>query len=396
MPEKPNVLFVLTDDQDPESISRMENVQRLLVRKGTTFENAFATTSVCCPSRVSFLRGQYAHNHGVVSNTAPEGAYHKFDELGLEGSTVATWLDKAGYDTFYAGKFLNGYKRTTHVPEGFDRWFAFGIGREHRFDDSYRVNENGTLKTYPLPERNETYYVRDRTEAFIRRHEGGGPWLAIAATHAPHTPNVVPPEFEGAYDGRAMPKPPSYDEADVSDRPRWVRELPPVDEDCATDETYLDCERQVVQEWRDRQEALMGVDAMVGDLVAALAETGQLENTYIIFASDNGYSLFRHRVYSKGVIYEEAQGIPLVVRGPGVRRGAVSEDLAANIDLAPTIARWAGVQVPHFVDGRPLQPLLEGAQSPAWRDYLLVEYFRYHPYFGDRGQVYAEHEGGER
>src|SRR3712207_5217706 len=123
----------------------MNKVQSLLVDQGTSFTNAFATTPACCPSRVSFMRGQYVHNHGVLTNDeTPVAGYSGFRELGLQRSTVATWLDDNGYATFYAGKFLNGYKNTTYVPPGWDRWYAFTSG----VDEYYTVNENGTLKTY--------------------------------------------------------------------------------------------------------------------------------------------------------------------------------------------------------------------------------------------------------
>ena len=148
----------------------------------------------------------------------------------------------------------------------------------------------------------------------------------------------------------------------------------------------------------------MSVDVMVKDLVDALNETGQMDRTYIVFASDNGFLLYRHRVYQKGAPYEEAQGIPFVVRGPGVQQGVASEELVANIDLAPTIAEWAGVQTPNYVDGRSLTPLLEGAGT-SWRQYLLFEWFHarapyeeLHPYGGVRtagGEVYLKHDSGE-
>jgi N-acetylglucosamine-6-sulfatase len=126
-PQKPNVLFILTDDQAPEDLANMSNVQSLLVNEGTSFTNAFVTTPSCCPSRVSFMRGQYAHNHGVLTNQSTnQGGYNTFVELGVQDSTIATWLDKAGYDTFYAGKFLNGYEGSnTDVAPGWDRWYAF-------------------------------------------------------------------------------------------------------------------------------------------------------------------------------------------------------------------------------------------------------------------------------
>ena len=143
----------------------------------------------------------------------------------------------------------------------------------------------------------------------------------------------------------------------------------------------------------------MSVDVMVNNLLNALVETNQMERTYVIFASDDGYLLYRHRHYSKGGPYEESHGVPFVVRGPGVQQGVVSNELVANIDLAPTIAAWAGVQTPGYVDGRSLVPVLEGTATP-WRRYLLFELLQRNPYYtGVRtasGETYAEYESGEK
>jgi N-acetylglucosamine-6-sulfatase len=386
-PQRPNVLFILTDDQDPGSLRNMANVQSLLVDQGTNFTHAYATTPQCCPSRVSFMRGQYVHNHGVLENKPPEGGYQKFRELDLQRSTIATWLDETGYDTFYAGKFMNAYRYTRYVPPGWDEWYAFG-GGELSVDQNYTVNENGTLRTYTQDQQHETYYLRDKAETFIRSHARGAPWFAWVSTHTPHWPHTIAPEFLHSYDNAKMPRPPSYNEADVRDRPAWIQKVPRVDFDCSTEDRNLDCHREVVQEWRARQEALKSVDVMVKDLITTLNETNQSRRTYVVFASDNGYLLYRHRVYGKGGPYEESQGVPFVVRGPGVPR-AVSNKLVANIDLAPTIAAWTGVQPPKYVSGRSLVPIFDSGAT-SWRRYLLFEFF-----LGDRGYAGVRTAGGE-
>ena len=196
-----------------------------------------------------------------------------------------------------------------------------------------------------------------------------------------------------------MPTPPSYNEADVGDKPEWVRARPRLDSSCSAGEGNPDCDQEVVEIWRERQEALMSVDVMVKDLVGALVETDQMHRTYVVFASDNGFALYQHRLYSKGFPYEEAHSVPFVVRGPGVQEGAVRRELVANIDLAPTIAAWSGMQPPEYVDGRSLVPILEGKTTP-WRRWLLFEHFLSgHPYAGVRTaeeESYIEHENGER
>jgi N-acetylglucosamine-6-sulfatase len=196
-----------------------------------------------------------------------------------------------------------------------------------------------------------------------------------------------------------MQTPPSYNEADVGDKPGWIRARPRLDPHCSTNEGSPDCNREIVDIWRSQQEALMSVDVMVKDLIDALVDTGQMGRTYVVFASDNGFVLYQHRLYSKGFPYEEAHGIPFVVRGPSVRQGVVSHELVANIDLAPTIATWAGVQAPKHVDGRSLDPVLKGTQT-SWRRWLLFEYFLTgHPYVGVRtagGESYIEYENSEK
>jgi N-acetylglucosamine-6-sulfatase len=326
-----------------------------------------------------------------------QGGYERFRASGLQESTVATWLDDAGYDTFYAGKFLNGYENTGYVPPGWDEWYTFS-GHPHR--NNYEVSENGELKTYAQDQRHETYYLRDRAEAFVRDHaEDGAPWFAVVATHAPHNPQTTAPEFRHSYDNAEMPTPPSYNEADVGDKPAWVRGRPRLDSSCSAGKGNPDCDREVVEIWRDRQEALMSVDVMVRDLIGALVETDQIDRTYVVFASDNGFALYQHRLYSKGFPYEESMGVPFVVRGPGVQEGAARRELVANIDLAPTIAAWSGVRPPGYVDGRSLVPILEG-KATSWRRWLLFEYFLPgHPYAGVRtagGESYIEHETGEK
>ena len=143
----------------------------------------------------------------------------------------------------------------------------------------------------------------------------------------------------------------------------------------------------------------MSVDLMVKDLVNTIIKTNQMKRTYIIFASDNGLLLYKHRHYGKGAPYEESQGVPCVVRGPGVQQGVVNDELVANIDLAPTSAAWAGVRAPKYVDGRSLVPLLEGTAT-TWRRQLLFEFFVGHPPYGGvrtaSGETYVEYESGER
>jgi N-acetylglucosamine-6-sulfatase len=391
---KPNILFILTDDQDEESIARMSKLQDRLVDRGTRFPNSFVTTPLCCPSRASFLRGQYAHNHRVLSNNPPLGGFQTLRNRGLEDSTVATWLHGAGYATGYTGKYLNGYGEdspTRYVPPGWDRWWVRTGGNR---DKTYAINENGKkIKTYNRNELHETDYYSQRAEQFVRDHGGAGPpWFLVVATSSPHHPSWAARRYEDMFRRVKMPEPPSFNEADVSDKPEWIRRKPRLGG------REID---EAKKEWRQRQRSLQSVDDLVGNVLRILAETGQLDETYVVYASDNGWLHYRHRVKGKGVPYEESIGVPLIVRGPDVPAGAVRKQLVANIDWAPTIAEWAGVTPPRFVDGRSFAPLLSERPPGDWRERLLIEFLKgQHAFRGLRtadGETYVEYEEtGER
>jgi N-acetylglucosamine-6-sulfatase len=391
---RPNILFVLTDDQDPDSLARMDQVQSRLVDEGVRFTRAFVTTPSCCPSRASFLRGQYAHNHGTLDGKPPTGGWEKFRSDGRERSTMATWLDSAGYTTGYMGKYLNGYgdgRTTTYVPPGWDRWWGWQ-GGYNEFGDHYKVNEDGKIKTYDRNELHDTDYLSRKAEGFVRaRRDEPRPWFLVVATNAPHSPAFVAERHQDLFRKAQMPQPPSFNEADVSDKPSWIRRLPRLGPQGVT---------EAQKYWRQRQRALQSVDDLVGNLVGALADTNQLRNTYVVYASDNGYLLYRHRVEEKGAPYEESIGVPLIVRGPGMPHGAVRAQIVANTDWAPTIARWARVAPPNFVDGRSFSALLS-SNPPPWRKRLLIEWLHSrHAFRGVRtsdDRTYVQYErAGER
>jgi N-acetylglucosamine-6-sulfatase len=371
--ERPNIILILTDDLDahPRSISHMPNLRRYLIRGGTTFENAFVTDSLCCPSRATILRGQYPHNHGILSNEPPHGGFAKFRSLGHENSTVATWLQSRDYRTVLFGKYMNGYE-TRYVPPGWGKWYAVSGNYT-----STRLNENGHIVDYDpgqyhlddvLAEK-AANYVRDPTgnvPSFLLPNRSFFMWLGPTAPHQPAEPA---PRHEDALPDVSLPRSPSFDEEDVSDKPDWVRDNPPLSSEqiAAAEDLY-----------RKRLQSMLAVDEMIGQLVAALRESGELDNTYIFFTSDNGYHLGTHRLsVGKWTAYEEDIRVPLFVRGPGVPEGRKLEHLVLNNDLAPTFAQLGGAEPPSFVDGRSLVPLLRGdPPSPdEWRRAFLVEAF---------------------
>jgi N-acetylglucosamine-6-sulfatase len=371
---RPNILFILADDMRASDLKYMPNVQNLVAAQGVEFEKPWVTRSLCCPSRATIFRGQYPHNHKVWVNVPPSGGYWNFFDQGLESSTVATWLDDAGYDTVLIGKYLNrygldragNYDPTTHIPTGWDEWYAWE--GDYNSDTRYDINENGQIVTYLRSDIHDTDLHARTAENFIRRTVGGAPFFMHLSPNAPHFPSYYAPRHAGMFTDTPLPRPTSFNEADVSDKPAWVRNKPLLTSAQISDMTQF---------YRKRLRALQSLDDIVGTLVDALRDTGQLSNTYIVFTSDNGIYLGEHRLEAKAAAYNAAPRIPLLIRGPEpVPQGVSRSQMVLNNDFAPTIASWAGVKPPAFVDGRSLGPLLTSSPPASWRTAFLVEHRR--------------------
>ena len=368
---RPNVLFVVTDDLATGDLAVMPHLRTLLTEQGISFSNFFVSVSLCCPSRTSMLRGQYAHNTGVLSNEWGNGGFPVARRLGVERSTIATWLQDAGYRTGLIGKYLNFYPQgagPTYLPPGWDEWLSPVRGTPTAGFD-YTLNENGRLVRYGhAPDDYVTdVYVRQTAEFMTgaaRAHQPFFAWLAVEAPHAPATPA---PRDADAFAGERAPHTPSYNQADVSAMPRWVRDLPPLSpEKRANDD----------RRFRSRRQSLLELDRQLSTLVDTLAANGQLDDTYIVFTSDNGFHLGQHRLSGgKQTAYEEDIHVPLIIRGPGVAAGSTSDALIGNIDLAPTFADLAGATVPDFVDGRPFTAQLRDPATANRRAAFLVEHW---------------------
>jgi N-acetylglucosamine-6-sulfatase len=377
LPDQPNFILILSDDQDVASLAHMPNVQKLLVQQGTVFTNMFVTTPLCCPSRASILRGQYAHNHLVQSNEEAYGGFRQFYEGGLESSTLATWLQDAGYKTMFLGKYFNHYPGSTvvrtYVPKGWDEWHA--VFKGHYFN--YNINHNGKVKSYGSEEQDYETDVLARQASTLLGQPSSQPFFMYLAPFAPHndaaesslpSPPTPAPRHARSLGQVSFVKSPSFNEEDVSDKPAFIRT-----KDKLSDEEI----KEIEELYRYRLQSLLAVDEMVASIVATLEDTGQLENTYIIFTSDNGWIEGQHRMFSgKYVPYEESIRVPLVIRGPTLEAGQSRDELVLNIDFAPTLAELAGVQTPSFVDGRSLVPLFSSERPSAWRQAFLSEGWR--------------------
>jgi N-acetylglucosamine-6-sulfatase len=361
---KPNVVVFMTDDEDLAAHASMPKTKALIEDQGVSFTNYFISYPWCCPSRASILRGQYAHNTNIVGNEPPWGGYETFHGLGLEQSTLATWLQAAGYRTAMIGKYLNRYvPEKDAVPPGWDEWY---VGGNAHASYNYVLNENGQAVEYGTrPEDYLNDVLTGKATRVIRDAAAAGePFFVYVLPYNPHSPSVAAPRHEGMFADAALPRTPSFDEADVSDKPAFIRELPPLSE------KQID---YLAYEYRKRLASLQAVDDMVESIVATLRETGQLDDTYVIYSSDNGFHMGQHRLIAgKDTPYDEDIRVPMVMRGPGVPAGGQIEAVVGNIDLAPTIAAIAGVETPDFVDGRSFLPLLRDPGQP-WREAYLIE-----------------------
>jgi N-acetylglucosamine-6-sulfatase len=357
--DKPNIVFVLTDDQRTGDLAHMPNVQRLLVQQGTTFKRFTIAQPACCPSRATFLTGRYPHNH----RTGFEGGTARFfARSGAQGDTYATRLNGAGYRTGYFGKYMNGYEQKRSTPPGWDTFYA-NVDRDV-WSRCFNADGHG-MKCQKHG--NMDVFYGERAAGFV---EGSGPFLAVYAPNAPHQDQDGPPPApEWAMkrvENAALPKPPSFNEPSVSDKPGFIknnrrlggREI-----------------KAMAREHRARLGSLQVVDRYVGQMVSNLERSGELANTYFVFTTDNGYHMGEHRMEAgKGTPYVEDVIFPLVVRGPGVDAGdPPSDELVQNTDLAPTFAELAGVAPPTKVDGVSFAPLLRG-ESVTLREAALLEW----------------------
>lgn len=390
----PNIVAVMTDDQDAASVEVMDEVQRL-ARRGTTFDSFYASFPLCCPSRATLVTGQYAHNHGVLANEPPDGGY---EALSDRADTLGVWLQRAGYRTAWVGKYLNHFGADGDIdpPPGWSRWVVPVFGIYEMFD--HRLDEDGEVVEYgDSDEDYQTDVLAEKAAEFVdesapRRR----PFFLMLAPVAPHeesdktaegaTRNPRPaPRHEGRFEERELPRPPSYNEADISDKPEEVQPR----------ELTRKAQADLRVRYLGRLESLLAVDEALGLLVDRVEAAGELENTAFLFFSDNGATLGEHRMASKkGVPYEESARVPLVVAGPGFPAGETRAQPTVNADLAPTILDIAGARPTRAQDGRSLVGVARDADGGAERAILLEG----SDWAGVRAghYVYVEYETGGR
>jgi|GEM_PF-406474 len=364
---RPNIVVIFTDDQEATSLSIMPKVKSLLQDQGVTFSNSFVEFPVCCPSRASFLTGQNATNHRVLGNEVEtQGGYSVFQPT--EGNSLPVWLKSAGYNTAMIGKYLNWYPETSPtVPPGWDTWKVLVRPTWYY---GYALNENGVITTYGQSDADyQTDVLAQKAASYIASRSGSSQpfylWLTPAAPHIAQTSfrgqNPEPaPRHSGRFANLPLPQWASLNESDMSDKPLFMQQHSLADLSFAT------------KLYRDQREAVLAVDDMVETVVNALRSAGKLDNTIIIFTSDNGYSHGQHRRNNnKYLAYEESLRTPLVIRGPGIAARQTRTEMVTNLDIVATIVESAKASPNRSLDGRTLSPLFNGAAQ--WRSAFFFE-----------------------
>jgi arylsulfatase A-like enzyme len=382
---KPNIILIRTDDQnayetvatDQNGAPIMPNVKNYLINEGVRFTNAFYSLPLCCPSRTAVFTGQYAHNNGVSSNQGPVGGYEKFNALGLESKVLPVWLQQAGYKTMNVGKYLNGYGGSANpaVPTGWDKWFTMWGGGVYF---NYKMNDNGTIVSFKSnPEEYMTDVITDKAvEYILAEKDSTRPFAMLVNYFAPHAGGsggisnqspVPAPRHSGLLSTLVPNFPASFNEDDVSDKPMAIQNLPKLDAGGVAN---------ITNRIHDRLESLMAVDDGVGRIISALEKTGKLNNTYLVYTSDNGYQLGEHRIPDgKDEAYEESLRMELIVRGPRVAKGKVATGLVGNLDIATTIADIAGATPTILQDGVSFTKLFRNTSAEVRSDLLIESSF---------------------
>lgn len=406
----PNILLLLTDDQDSlvGGMDHMPRLEKYLKRKGAVMDNFFVHTPICCPSRSSILSGRYLHNGGARNNSLTGNCYGEEWRQNAEKKTYAVLARKAGYRTAFVGKYLNQYGTTEQgkqdsqecvqqnespgrcklVPLGWDHWMGL-VGNSRYYNYSVIQSDDAGLSISVQQHADvyQTDYFPDLVanhtlamiEEFTKDSETPRPFLIATSWPTPHGPFTPAPQDKGHFAGYQAHRTPNFNTtAHQNSQKHWMmRRLAPID---AESEAEIDTRYQM------RSEALQSIDRQIEVFVQALGKAGQLDNTIILYTSDNGWQFGQHRITGdKRQLYEHDIRVPMIIRGPGIAAGSVRHEPVLNIDIAPTIAEIVSgkSEPPPGMDGRSFWPLLVsdvnyGNQVPntsaAWRTDFLVSY----------------------
>ena len=376
--KKPNFLFILVDDQPYDAVGfsnrypflKTPNIDKL-AKQGVNLENFFVTQSICSPSRASFLTGTYPHIHGVNQN-------NKYVDPDWENyAPYSTHLQNSGYETAHIGKIHMAWKRgKEHIRPGFDYWFSF-IGQGQYFDP--KVNDNGVemkLEGYM------TDILTDKTIDWLKNKRDPNKPFSLNLWHkAVHERHLPAPRHKDLYKNEDLPTPP-YDthKETFKGKPEWLRRktygFKWNENDKIPDELPEITWPINKQKYMQLLRSLIAVDESLGQVIKTLDEMGELENTVIIYSSDNGYFMGEHTFLDKRLAYENSMRVPMIIRYPKlIAKNSIVKEQCLNIDIAPTILDLAGVKKPSYMQGESMVKLISGKKDKSWRKSMLFEYY---------------------
>jgi N-acetylglucosamine-6-sulfatase len=381
----PNVVVIMTDDQRFDDMAAMPKTNSFIRDAGVGFTHYFSSYPVCCPARATYFTGQYAQNHGVrCLYPWCHGGYGRLNQRNY----LPVWLQKAGYATAHIGKFLNGYGKergTSLDPNGWSEWYGLVDHSTYRMW-GYKIrekgpgDEQGTTRTYGKvmsrrPELYQTDVLTNKAVDFIRRRgPDARPFFLSVAYLAPHhesgktqerTGQLVraAPKYRDRYANEPLPRPPNYNELDVRDKPPFLGHF--------NHPISSKREDAISRRFHERWESLLSVDEGVRDIIGELRRTGALDNTYVIFTSDNGYMQGEHRVrQGKMLPYDASTHLPFLIRGPGIPRGRKTSAVVGDVDLAATIVDIASADAGHVLDGQSMLQYARNVHRPNYRPFL--------------------------
>ncbi len=370
---KPNVIMFTTDDQTVRDLIAMPKTQALIGSQGASFPHAYVSMSLCCPSRVTVQTGQYAHNHHVMGNTPPQGGYSQFNDK----NDLPLWLQAAGYRTIHIGKMPNGFgteTNETYVPPGWGPFNGGGGSSRGEFYGfikpvsayyGFYLDQNGTLKQYDADDYQTDVYsdiAVDRIEHHFNAHSGEPLYMQVQF-FAPHDPADPAARHAGAFATAPLPIDNSFNEKDVRDKPGWIR---------AIRRFGFGLISKIQARYQRRLETLLSVDDAIERIVNTLSARGALDNTYLIFTSDNGFMQGQHRLHQgKFAPYEPSIQVPLMIRGPGIPAGGQPRALVWNGDITATILKIADAAPGLPQDGRSLLPYAQDPNLQSTRPILI-------------------------
>lgn len=381
---RPNIVVVLTDDMRWDLMSLLNhpfvntpNMDRL-ANDGLLFNKAFIPVPICSPSRAGLLTGRDPHRA-----SAPDIVWR--NNSFLETQTIfPELLHDSGYRTGYFGKWHLGDGK---VPKaGFDQWESFDWLGD--FND-LTLWINGKKKNFPGLFSDDV--ISNRAAEFIKRESGKEtPFFAMVGLKQPHMPFTSPKRHENQFADETIPKPTTFDE-DFSVTGKLYSPFLNFEDGPAGKKFFGSWDNYIKKHYR----AILGLDDAVGTIIKALEDSGELDNTFFIYTSDNGYSLGDHGHTEKHLTYEEPIRVPMLVRYPkAVKAGTFVDQMVSNIDIAPTILDYAGVEVPDGMTGLSWRPLFEYSQNldqaaPSWRSQLFF-WFRQAAVRTDRYKLIQE------